>query len=234
MTQTIRQKAETLLKEQYSIADLMADKDLPEILHELKVHQIELELQNDELRQTQQNLHAAQKKYFDLYNFAPVGYFTFDERGVIVEVNLAGAKMLQRDRKQLIGKPFLGHLDNLTRPVFFQHLDIVLQFKTRQSCELTLQKADETKIYLYVESMAAEEAGQWHCRSILTDITVLRKTETELAAEKERLRVTLQSIGDGVIATDTSGRIVLMNLAAELITGWSQREALQKAVSEVF
>ena len=130
MNETIRQKAEALLREEYTVEDLMADSDLPAVLHELRVHQIELELQNDELRRTQQELHNAQKKYFDLYNFAPVGYFTFDAQGIIIEVNLTGARLLQRDRKRLIGKPFLTHLDSKTRPLFFEHLDLVFQTKT--------------------------------------------------------------------------------------------------------
>ena len=234
MTETIRQKAEALLREKSSIKNTMTNTELSVILHELQVHQIELELQNEELRRTQRELQNTQKKYFDLYNFAPVGYFTFDDHGVIVEANLTGAILLKRDRKKLINRPFLAHLDSVTRPVFFEHLDMVLQTKTRQSCELTLQAPDGVKTYLYVKSIAAEEEGQWYCRSIMTDLTMLRKAKVELAAEKERLRVTLHSIGDGVIATDTTGQIVLINRMAERITGWSQRESEGRPLSDVY
>src|SRR5690606_33215385 len=95
MAQTIRQKAEALLREEYPVEALAQDEDLLQILRELRLYQIELELQNDELRRTQQELQKTQKKYFDLYDFAPVGYFTFDVSGVVVDVNFAGTEMLQ-------------------------------------------------------------------------------------------------------------------------------------------
>ena len=234
MNETIREKAEALLQEKLSIEDVLEDNKIPRILHELRVHQIELELQNEELRRTQSELQNTQKKYFDLYNFAPVGYFTFDEHGVMVGVNLTAAKLLNRDRNQLQNKPFLVYLDTSTRPIFFEHLDMVFETKKRQSCELTLQRSNNDKVYLYVDSIAAKEGGKWYCRSIMTDITTLRKTKIELASEKERLRVTLHSIADGVIATDIKGQIILINRMAEKITGWSQREAEGRALSDVY
>ena len=72
MKQTTRQKAEDILREQYSLDDLSTNQDITEVIHELRVHQIELEMQNDELRLAQEDLQKTQKKYFDLFNFAPV------------------------------------------------------------------------------------------------------------------------------------------------------------------
>lgn len=234
MAQTIRQKAEALLREEYPVEALAQDEDLLQILRELRLYQIELELQNDELRRTQQELQKTQKKYFDLYDFAPVGYFTFDVSGVVVDVNFAGTEMLQRPKQYVIDKPMLVHFDTISRPLFFNHLDRVFQTKTRQSCELTLRNSYGDHIPVRLESIAADEDDQLCCRSVMTDITPLKEAEAALAEEKERLTVTLRSIGDGVIATDTAGCITLMNEVAELLTGWSQREALGQPLPKIF
>ena len=78
-------------------------EEMLSLIHELQVHQIELEMQNDELRRTQLDLEAARDKYTDLYDFAPVGYFTIDEQGLIEEANLTAADLLSTDRQSLIG-----------------------------------------------------------------------------------------------------------------------------------
>ncbi len=86
----LRKKAEEIVKNQL-IIQKMKSWDLDDVIHELRVHQIELEMQNEELREAQIKLEDSRNKYFDLYNFAPIGYFTLDERGIILDVNLAGA-----------------------------------------------------------------------------------------------------------------------------------------------
>ena len=84
----------------------MPQQDAQKMLHELEVHQIELQMQNEELRQAQDTITASQERYADLYDFAPVGYFTFDSTGLITEVNLTGASLLGVDRGELTNKPF--------------------------------------------------------------------------------------------------------------------------------
>lgn len=188
MTLTIRQKAEAILKERLPVEELVEDTDLPKILHELRVHQIELELQNEELRRAQHELRATQKKYFDLYNFAPVGYLTLDNQGVILELNLTGVEMLERDRRWLIGRPFMIHLTPDTRPVFFEHLDRIFRSHARDSCELTLQNPKGTHTYVQFKSVVAHENQQTYCRSVMVDITERKQAQERLAQYMEELK----------------------------------------------
>jgi two-component system cell cycle sensor histidine kinase/response regulator CckA len=187
-SRTIRQKAEALLREKSLETDLLSPQDLSEILHELQVHQVELELQNEELRRIQTELQATQSKYFDLFNLAPVGYFSFDEHGTIIELNLTGTQLLGRERKYLIGRPILSHFSPESRPIFFQHLDAVFSAGTRQQCELNIvppQKSEQPAIIARVDSVAVKEGNTWLCRSTMIDISRQKALETEaLKVEK--------------------------------------------------
>ncbi|MRR57230.1 MAG: PAS domain-containing protein [Deltaproteobacteria bacterium] len=95
------------------------------LVHELQVHQVELEMQNEELRQAREALEVSRNKYAELYDFAPVGYFAFDAHGLIREVNLAGAQLLGIERQLLANKPFSQFIaDAEGRAVFSRHLDM--------------------------------------------------------------------------------------------------------------
>ena len=113
-------------------------KSLEDVLHELAVHQIELEMQNEELRRTEDRLETARKKYSDLYNFAPVGYFSFDSKGKILEANLAGARMLGVERGSLVGKVFTEFCAKTSADQFYLHLRRVFKSKETEKCELAM------------------------------------------------------------------------------------------------
>ena len=123
------------------------------LVHELEVHQIELEMQNEELRRVQQELELERNKFTELYDFAPVGYFTFDERGLIREVNLTGAQLLGIERALLADKPFADFIaDEDNREIFFSHLKSVLQNQNIQQCEIRLTRKDGTVMYGQLQS----------------------------------------------------------------------------------
>lgn len=214
MSDSIRHKAEALLRDDYPLEDLVKDKDLPKILHELRVHQIELELQNEELIRTQQELATAQKKYFDLYNFAPVGYFTLDRLGVILDLNLIGAEILGREKGRLINKPMLPHLSSEARPIFFHHLDVVFETQTRQSCELSFKNLAGAKTYFLAESVVAQDSnGQSVCRMVMTDITWRKQAEKALRKGEERFRIALLNSPVFVTEQDKSLRYIWIHNA---------------------
>ena len=171
--------------------------EVHKLVHELQVHQIELEMQNEELRRAQDLLSESRDRYSDLYDFAPVGYFTLDRHGLILEVNLTGVALLAADRPRLIGKPFQQHLVKDYADTFFLHEQKVFETGTRQRCEVKLQKPDGTSFDAQLESMAAEDGdGQLiRCRTIVSDITERKRAEETLRhslEEREKLEAQLR------------------------------------------
>src|SRR5512147_686946 len=97
----LRKKAEKLLSEPFPPVHNVGEADPRKLVHELQVHRIELEMQNEELRRAQEEIEASRQKYSDLYDFAPIGYFTFSASGEVLEVNLTGASLLNVERAKL-------------------------------------------------------------------------------------------------------------------------------------
>ncbi len=117
----------------------MQNIELCRAQEELEAQQIELELQNEELVRVQDELEVSRNKYSELYDFAPVGYFTFEPSGQILEVNLAGASLLGIERSRLVNRPFIGFIvDAEGREAFFQHLETARLKQGIQQCEIKL------------------------------------------------------------------------------------------------
>jgi PAS domain S-box-containing protein len=145
---------------------------LHELMHELRVHQVELEMQNDELRRAQIALEESRDRYVDLYEFAPVGYFTLTREGMIAEVNLTGAALLGVDRKKLINRRFANFVTTAKRDCWNQHFLSVLQLEGRQTCELELQHDDGALLHTRLDSLRMEADGISSVRIALVDLTV--------------------------------------------------------------
>ncbi len=192
---TLRSRAEKVLSGQPKPIS-GNDTDVRKIIHELQVHQIELEMQNDELRREQEVTEEIRRRYVDLYDFAPVGYFTFDQKGKILEVNLTGATLLGVSRSRLIGRPFIGFVENAFKSLFSAHLLKVYSSKLDQTTELRIFQSDtKSLVYISLRSMAVRNDGEMKCRSAVSDITELKLAEKkrleayeELSKVNERLR----------------------------------------------
>ncbi len=118
------------------------DTDVWKLVHELQIHQVELEMQNEELHRAQTELEASRGRLSDLYDFAPVGYLTLDKKGKILEANLTAARQLNEERSALIQESFYGHINEADRDTLYLHLDKVFRDRTRQSCEINLRGGD--------------------------------------------------------------------------------------------
>lgn len=190
----LRRQAEERLKD--DISDPAVSKgegeDSQSLVHELQVHQIELEMQNEELKRAKLEAEDALTKYSDLYDFAPLGLFTFNERGQILEVNLAGAALLGRDRRLLMNRRFEVFVSPEDRPSFNGFCKAAFETSTKQTCELRLHRLRRdkgSKIYVYIEGTATEEhlANGRECRIAVIDITERKMAEEELAKAKDEL-----------------------------------------------
>ena len=145
--------------------------------HELRVHQLELEMQNEELRRAQVELEESRTRYVDLYDFAPVGYLTLDDHGVILEANLTAARQLGIDRAFLINRPI--HLfSRQDGDRIREHLGAVFRTQERQVCEVLLTAKSGPEIYARLESIfIAENSGAKRCRTNVIDITLTKQAE---------------------------------------------------------
>ena len=168
-------------------------------IHELEVHQIELEMQNAELRLARDEVETALENYADLYDFAPVGYVTIDRDGVIRAVNLTGADLLGIERSRLIGRHFGQIVKGEYRPTFTAFLGTVLTSRGKEACKVALLKGVKQPLFVQIEAVVAA-SGQ-ECRAAIIDISVHRRLEekleilhTDLAARAAELETSNQKL----------------------------------------
>lgn len=169
------------------------------VLNSLQVHEVELELQNRSLREMQRTLEESRSRYAELFDSAPVAYFTFDENGCVLEVNLAGAAMVGRDRAKLLGAPFVA-LVRLEEPAtFWAHLGRCAETRASSVCELALTVGEGARVAVQAASTPVlSGAGRVVAyRTAFTDITALRQAEAdekEARAAEQSLRAQLEAV----------------------------------------
>ncbi|MGA7874613.1 MAG: ATP-binding protein [Desulfoferrobacter sp.] len=186
----LRRLAEERSRESATQIDrTMTEQDYQRLVHELQVHQIELEMQNEELRKAQEQLGRSLAKYSDLYDFAPVGYVTSNREGFILEANLTFAGQLGIERGRLINTPLWLYAAAADRGKFRSHLEQVFKSKQRQTCELRLQDPSGPKIYVQLDSICVLNGeGAELCRTSATDVSIRREAEQELTNIRDNLQ----------------------------------------------
>jgi len=172
--QLLRLKAEEKLKKlSGKAATRILESDTKKLLHELQVHQIELEMQNEELRQANEIAEEALRKYTLLYDFAPMGYFTLDSDGSICELNFTGAEILGEKRFSLINSNFKLFVSEDSKPVFNKFFKNVYTSDTKVSCELMLGYNGKQLCLVYVEGIVLGDDRK--CLLSVVDISGFRK-----------------------------------------------------------
>ena len=192
----LRAKAEARAKKITHSPDDVSLEKTRTLLHELEVHQIELEMQNQELRETQHRLEEARDEYTDLFDFAPVGYILLDEKGIIKNINLTGSDLLGVERLHIKGRPFSTYMPRTESATLFLKLREAFATGTLSSFELQLRRSSDTLFTALLQGTVSEDKKQGGaiCRITLQDVTELRKTEdlqqqhNELQKEQTRIQ----------------------------------------------
>ncbi|WP_084684901.1 PAS domain S-box protein [Methylohalobius crimeensis] len=184
---SLRKRAEAMLQLRPSEYPTLATEDVRALIQELSVHQIELELQNEELRQAQHELAQARDRYTDLYDFAPFGYVMLAKDGAILEANHKASTLLGVNRSQLPRSPFSKFLTQESADVLYLHLQDVFGGDDPQICEIELVKTGGSSRTLRLESISVGAEPGRLCRCALIDISDLKSAERLLKKNKEAL-----------------------------------------------
>lgn len=181
----LRRQAEKLVRDQAGSVpenlDALSSADAQRVLHDLRVHQIELELQNEELRRAQDALEESRARYFDLYDLAPVGYFTVDEAGLILEANLTGSTLLGAARGSLVKQPLGRFVAGDDADNYYLNHKRLFTTGEPQAFALRLSRKDSTPFTAWMEAtLAPADGGTRSCRVVLSDITERRAIEEKL------------------------------------------------------
>ena len=205
----------------------LSHQELREALQNLRLHQIELEMQNDELRRIQAELNTSDARYFDFYDMAPVGYVTVNERALILQANLTTASLLGVLRAELIGKALPGFMSASDADRYYLFCKQVLASASEQPCELQMRQASGNLVWVKLQAIAVPgDAGAAVIRMVLSDITVRKQLEERLIRGKADSKAVLDGASDAIFITDSAGRYEYVNQQAIQLLGFSHDELL--------
>jgi len=226
-----RQAEKQLRKSKLKITSPVTTEELQRLVQELEVHQIELEMQNEELEKARLELERSLQQYTDLYDFAPVGYFTLDENGVILGINLTGASMLGVERSQLLNLRFEKFIAAEYRSHFSSLLEKVFLSRVQETTEVALQKEDSETLYVLLKALVSANEGE--CRVALMDITAQKKAEIKQRETERQYRALFETMAQGVVYQDSDGKIISANPSAEKILGLPIEQMLGRTPKEL-
>jgi diguanylate cyclase (GGDEF)-like protein/PAS domain S-box-containing protein len=237
----LRRQAEERLRQRTPGGEALGSTDdTRRLLLELQVHQIELEMQNEQLRESQAQLEAATQRYMELYDFAPVGYFTLDPRGTMTDLNLTAARLLGYERARLQDKRFGTFVAERHRPTFNSLLERVFASESKHHCRIELASGDQPALTVDIEALRAADGRS--ARAILLDITERVRMEQALAQAREaaiRFEVD-QRFGAlahqdiaGLTETDAAGRLTFVNDRFCTMVGRTSEQLLSLRMQDI-
>ena len=236
----LRMRAQVFLTHNKESTAAMSPGDIKNLVHELDTYQIELELQNEDLRQAQDDLVKSRKRFSDLFDFAPIGYLTISNKGLIVECNLTAAEMLREHKRSLLQQPLTRFIDRAEQDVFYEHRRNLLDSENaqnRQTCELRMKNKDGGLFYAHMESVVSSdvdvEIGQF--RVCITDISERKQLEELLQKKREEeWEKAFDGLADIVVIQDAEMKIIRANKAAHDFLKVKPGELIGKKSFEVF
>jgi PAS domain S-box-containing protein len=205
------QRIDDVQKKNYLInGSQLSESEILKLIYELQLHQVELECQNEELKRAKEQADIASDKYAQLYNFAPVGYFTLSPENTIVELNFSGSQLLGSNRSACIGRRFDLYLSDESKPIFQLFISRVFESGSSESCEVILFVADHSPVYVQLIGIANEAGDQ--CLLTVVDITIRKRAEKELKNSQLLMRSGIESQRETIlVAMDLNYRYLYFN-----------------------
>ncbi len=234
-SEDLRQQAERRLHLDTVAIEEMSETEVAVVVHELRVHQVELEMQNEELRKAQVELEQSRSKYAELFDFAPVGYLVFDANGLVVEANLTAASMLGRDRSALVGQSFSPLVAPASQDTWRLHYGAVFKTGKGQQCEIEVRNQEQGRLVVRLHSRPVLEEGNKvvQCRTAILDVTALVRAEQRLRDSERRFRTLAENSPDIIVRLDADLRIVYANRHVEDAVGMPADEVVGRTLGEL-
>ncbi|MEI8204781.1 MAG: PAS domain S-box protein [Bacteroidota bacterium] len=232
--QQLRRQAEAFLKNKARSASeselLQSNAEAWKLIHELEVHQIELEMQNEQLLETQAQASDIHQKYYEFTNFAPLGYLYLNQEGGIMELNLCMATMLGKSRSFLLNKRFGLFVSLESRVAFNNFLEHIFNADSMQSCELNLITESKQPLYVQLSGMVYNKAEQ--CILSVVDLSDRKKVELALLESQEKFKNFFELIPSLAFIADIDSHFLQINTAWSTLLGYSEKEILDKPFME--
>ena len=196
----LRRRTQVLLNSSPNNPSALPDDEIKRLVHELNTYQVELELQNEDLRQAQIELEISMHRYTDLYDFAPIGYLTISDKGIISEANLTACKLLALERERLLKSSFTQFVCHEDQNTLYKSRRKLIETHEPQTCDLRMKKQDGSPFYvqlrLVIRDKTDREAGQY--RLEMTDISDRKKAEEEISNYSKTQTILLQEVNHRV------------------------------------
>jgi hypothetical protein len=208
------------------------DTENGEFVQSLQSQRIELEMQNVELIQAREKAEIATDKYAELYDFAPVGYFTLSNEGKIIDLNLCGSQMLCKERKSLLNAPFDSFVAHHTKPLFLSFLKKIFISQTKEICEIILSIDDQSCIDVSLSGIVALNHKQ--CLIVAQDISERKRAERILLENEEKFRSIIQYSSDPIFSFNRDESYRFVNRAFATTLGKRPEEIMGRTPHSIF
>jgi PAS domain S-box-containing protein len=179
----LERAAKLLKKNSLNCGSIPPDDEVYALIQQLSVHQIELEMINDELQSAKDDLERISKKYVELYDFAPIGYFSINKEGQIVDLNLSAASLLGKERSRLKNSNFGFFVSESSKPIFNLFIEKAFSCNSKESCEVILTTNENLPVHVYLTGIVSENREECYLTAI--DITEPKHSEEELIKARE-------------------------------------------------
>ncbi|MEI6767207.1 MAG: ATP-binding protein [Bacteroidota bacterium] len=229
----LRHKAEEKQKaQQPKVKNIFSEADNIKLIHELEVHQIELEMQHEELEVAKANAEITAAKYTTLYNFAPSGYISLSKEGTVLQLNLRAATILGKERIHLIDRRLGQFISLETRPAFNAFINKSFEQQGKQTCEAVVEIEGRPAQYIYFEGTHTKSGEE--CMLTMIDITERKQSELALQMSKDFLENIINAVASPIFVKDQSLKFCVVNDALCSLLNKSKNELIGKTGHEYF